>query len=217
MKKQFIVFISIVFLILLFVLGVNIYKSQQAKKYGFMARENASTFVREHSLTLGSDEAKVYLVEFSDPACETCSAFHPFVKKLMAVNPGKIKLVVRYAPFHDGADYFVKILEAARKQGKYWETLEVMYKTQRYWASHHNPQPKLIWKFLPNAGLDLAKIRNDMNDPEIAKLIQQDLTDAKTLNVRKTPGFFVNGKPLPSFGRKQLQELLESEIKEYYK
>jgi len=216
MKKQFIVLISGVFILLLFVLGVYIYKSQQAKKYGFMARENASTFVREHSLTLGSDDAKVYLVEFSDPACETCSAFHPFVKKLMAINQGKIKLVVRHAPFHDGADYFVKILEAARKQGKYWETLDVMYKTQRYWASHHNPQPKLIWKFLPSVGLDLKKLRNDMNDPEIAKLIQQDLADAKTLNVRKTPGFFVNGKPLPSFGRRQLQELIESEISEYY-
>lgn len=216
MKKQYMVLISIVFLILLFVLGINLYKSQQTRKYGFMARENASTFVREHSQTLGSDDAKVYLVEFSDPACETCSAFHPFVKKLMAANPGKIKLVVRYAPFHDGADYFVKILEAARKQGKYWETLEVMYQTQRYWASHSNPQPKLIWKFLPRAGLDLVKIRNDMNDPEIAKLIQQDLADAKALNVRKTPGFFVNGKPLTSFGYKQLKELVESEINEYY-
>jgi len=216
MKKQSIVLFSSIFLILLFVLGVYLYKNQQAKNYGFMARENASTFVREHSLTLGSDDAKVYLVEFSDPACETCSAFHPFVKKLMAVNPGKIKLVVRYAPFHNGSDYFVKILEAARKQDKYWETLEVMYKTQRYWASHHNPQPRLIWKFLPRAGLDLEKIRNDMNDPEIVKLIQQDLADAKTLNVRKTPGFFVNGKPLPSFGYKQLQELVESEIKKNY-
>jgi protein-disulfide isomerase len=216
MKKQFMVLISIVFLILLFVLGINLYKSQQIRKYGFMARENASTFVREHSQTLGSDDAKVYLVEFSDPACETCSAFHPFVKKLMAANPGKIKLVVRYAPFHDGADYFVKILEAARKQGKYWETLEVMYQTQRYWASHQNPQPKLIWKFLPRAGLDLAKIRNDMNDPEIAKLIQQDIADAKALNVRKTPGFFVNGKPLPRFGYQQLKELVESEISAYY-
>jgi protein-disulfide isomerase len=216
MKRQYIVLISSSFLILLFVLGVYVYRKQQAKKYGFMARENASTFVREHSQTLGSDDAKVYLVEFSDPACETCSAFHPFVKKLMAVNPGKIKLVVRYAPFHDGSDYFVKILEAARKQDKYWETLEVMYKTQRYWASHHNPQPRLIWKFLPRAGLDLEKIRNDMNDPEIVKLIQQDLADAKTLNVRKTPGFFVNGKPLPSFGYKQLQKLVESEIKKNY-
>ncbi len=216
MKKQNIVLFSSIFLILLFVLGVYIYKSQQAKKIDFMARENASTFVREYSLTRGSDDARVYLVEFSDPACETCSSFHPFVKKLMAANPGKIKLVVRYAPFHKGADYFVKILEAARKQGKYWETLEVMYKTQRYWASHHNPQPQLIWKFLPSAGLDLEKIRNDMNDPEIAKLIKQDLADAKTLNVKKTPGFFVNGKPLPSFGYKQLQELVEAEINANY-
>jgi protein-disulfide isomerase len=216
MKKKYMVFISIVFLALLFGLGSYLYKTQQIRKYGFMARENASTFVREHSQTLGSDDAKVYLVEFSDPACETCSSFHPFVKKLMATNPGKIKLVVRYAPFHDGADYFVKILEAARKQGKYWETLEVMYKTQRYWASHHNPRPQLIWKLLPRAGLDLEKIRNDMNDPAIVELIKQDLADAKTLNVRKTPGFFVNGKPLQSFGYRQLQELVDSEIRAQY-
>ena len=134
----------------------------------------------------------------------------------MAANPGKIKLVVRYAPFHKGADDMVKILEVARKQGKYWEALEVMYKTQRYWASHHNPKPQLIWKFLPRAGIDPEKIRNDMNDPAIERLIQQDLADAKALNVRKTPGFFVNGQPLTPFGYKQLHELVESEIKEKY-
>ena len=216
MKKQHIVMLSGVFLILFFVVGVFVYKNQQTEKYGFMARENASTFVRKYSPTLGSDDAKVYLVEFSDPACETCSAFHPLVKKLMVENQDKIKLVLRYAPFHDGADYFVKILEAARKQGKYWETLEIMFQTQRYWASHHNPQPQLIWKFLPQVGLDLEKIRTDMNDPEIAKLIEQDRADAKTLNVRKTPGFFVNGKPLTTFGYDQLKELIESEIKENY-
>jgi len=216
MKKQLIVLISIVFFIILFVLGGYIYKSRQAKKYGFMARDNAATFVRPYSQTLGSDDAKVYLVKFSDPACETCAAFHPFVKKLMAVNPGKIKLVIRYAPFHDGADYFVKILEAAKRQGKYWETLDIMYKTQRHWASHNNPQPQRIWRFLPGAGLDLDKIRSDLNDPEIEKIIQQDLADAKALDVRKTPGFFVNGKPLPSFGSQQLKELVDSEIKKYY-
>ena len=216
MKKQFIVLISIVLLILMFVLGVNIYKSQQAKKYEFMARDNASTFVRPYSQTLGSDDAKVYLVKFSDPACETCAAFHPFVKKLMALNQGKIKLVIRYAPFHDGAEYFVKILEAAKRQGKYWETLDIMYNTQSYWASHHHPQPQRIWRFLHRAGLDLDKIRRDMNDPEIEKIIQQDLSDANALDVRKTPGFFVNGKPLPSFGSQQLKDLVDSEIKKYY-
>ena len=216
MKKQYIIIFSGALLILLFVLGIYLYKNYQAEKLDFMARENAAVFVREYSQTLGSDDARVFLIKFSDPACETCAAFHPFVKRLMAVNPGKIKLVIRYAPFHDGADYFVKILEAARKQGKYWETLDVMYKTQRYWASHHNPKPQLIWRFLPRAGLNLEKIRKDMNDPEIQQIIDQDLADARTLNVRKTPGFFVNGKPLERFGYQQLRDLVESEIGRVY-
>jgi len=216
MKKQHIVFLSGVILLLAFVLGGYFYKKHQSNKIEFLAQDNAATFIREHSPTLGSDNAKVYLVEFLDPACETCSAFYPYVKSLMAANPGKIKLVIRYAPFHAGADYFVKILEAARKQGKYWETMEVMFKSQPHWASHHNPRPQLIWQFLPSAGLNLEKIKEDMNDPEIVKLIKQDLADAATLNVRKTPGFFVNGKPLLNFGYDQLKKLVEFEIKANY-
>ena len=199
-----------------FVFVSSYYKGQQAEKLSFMAEEKAELFVREHSQTLGSDDAKVYLIEFMDPACETCAAFSPFVKKMMDANPDQIKLVLRYAPFHDGADYFVKILEAARKQGKYWEALDVMYKTQPYWASHHNPQPQKIWQFLPKAGLDIEQIKKDMNDPVIVKIIENDLADAKTLNVRKTPGFFVNGRPLQSFGYQQLWQLVQSELDTKY-
>jgi len=203
-------------LILGFMFAGSYYKGQQAEKLGFMAKENASTFVRDHSQTLGSDDAKVYIVEFMDPACETCAAFSPFVKKMMADNPGKIKLVLRYAPFHDGADTFVKILEAAKKQGKYWETLNVMFKSQSQWASHSNPQPQKVWQFLPMVGLDIEQIKKDMNDPAIVELIAQDMADAKTLNVRKTPGFFVNGKPLQEFGYRQLQALVQSELRATY-
>ena len=192
------------------------YKNEQARMYDFLAQNNASTFVRDHSPTLGSEDAKVFLVEFMDPACETCAAFSPLVKQMINANPGKIKLVLRYAPFHDGSDYFIKILEAAKRQGKYWETLNVMFKSQPYWASHHKPQPEKIWQFLPKAGLDLDQIKKDMNDPAIEKIIEQDLADAKTLNVRKTPGFFVNGKPLEKFGRQQLYQLIQSEISRQY-
>ncbi len=214
--KYLIFGLSCFVLIIAFVFGSSYYKQQQAEKIGFMAKNNYSTFVRNHSQTYGNDDAKVYLVEFTDPACETCAAFHPFVKHMMEANPGKIKLVLRYAPFHHGADKFVKILEAAKKQGKYWETLDVMYKSQSYWASHSNPQPELIWRFLPKAGVDVQQIRNDMNDPKIVQLIEQDLADAKTLNVRKTPGFFVNGKPLQTFGYQQLAQLVQSEINANY-
>jgi protein-disulfide isomerase len=216
MNKLIIFGLSVIVLIIAFMIGSSYYKGKQAEKFGFMAQENASIFIRDHSPTFGSDDAKVYLIEFMDPACETCAAFSPFVKQMMAANPGKIKLVLRYAPFHDGAEYFVKILEAARKQGKYWETLDVMYKSQRYWASHSNPQPQRVWQFLPQAGVDIERIRRDMNDPAIAKLIEQDLADAKTLNVRKTPGYFANGKPLQTFGSRQLLQLVQSEISANY-
>lgn len=216
MKKTNIVLISAVCLLIVFVFASYLYKTQQSKKLGFMAKENASTFVRDHSMTSGSEDAKVYIVEFFDPACETCRVFHPLVKNLMADNPGKIKLVSRYAPFHSGSDYVVKMLEAARKQGKFWEALEIMFNSQPYWASHHNPQPQLLWQYLPQAGLNMEQIKIDMNDPEIDRVIQQDLADAKTLNVRKTPEFFVNGRPLPSFGYDQLKELVEAELRANY-
>ncbi len=216
MKPHVIFGIACLVLVAGFMFASSYYKEQQAEKIGFMAQDNVSTFVREHSQTLGSDDAKVYLVEFMDPACETCAAFSPFVKQMMAANPGKIKLVIRYAPFHDGAEYFVKILEAAKKQGKYWETLDIMYKTQPYWTSHHVAQPDKIWQFLPQVGLDLEQIKKDMTDPAIEKIIKQDLADAKTLNVRKTPGYFANGKPLQNFGYRQLQQLVHSEISASY-
>ncbi len=204
--------VSCLVLVLAFLIISSKYKKEQVDTIGSYAQENNELFIRPHSMQYGSDSAKVTLVEFMDPACETCAAFSPLVKDIINNYPGKIKLVYRYAPFHDGAEYFVKILEAAKKQGKYWETLDVMYKSQPQWASHHNPQPDKIWQFLPQAGLDLEQIRKDMNDPAYVKIIEQDLADAQTLNVRKTPGFFVNGKPLQTFGYQQLKQLIQSEL-----
>lgn len=214
--KYALIGITCVVLAFAFVVGSNYYKEQQTKKYGFMAAENRELFIRDHSRTLGSDDAKVFLVEFMDPACETCAAFAPFVKKIMDANPGKIKLVLRYAPFHDGADNFVKIAEAAGKQGKYWETLDLMFKTQGIWASHGNWQPEKLWDLLPRAGVDVEQIRKDMHSPEIAKIIEQDMADVKALNVQKTPGYFVNGKPLQTFGYRQLQQLIQTELNLQY-
>jgi protein-disulfide isomerase len=191
-------------------------KNQEPEKHGFISNDNASIFVRSHSPTLGSENARVYLIEFFDPACEACAAFSPFVKKLMASNPGKIRLVLRYAPFHEGSDYFVKILEASKKQDKYWETLNILFKYQSGWTSHHKALPEKVWQFLPHAGLDIEQIKRDMNDPAILQIIQQDLDDARTLKISKTPSFFANGKPLESFGYQQLQTLVDSEIRAEY-
>ena len=215
MKRTLFVATSFV-LVAGFYFGTSYYKEQRAAELGFMAQESASTFVRPHSHTLGSDDAKVYIVKFTDPACETCASFSPFIKQALDAFPGQIKFVVRYAPFHDGADGAVRILEAADKQGKYWQTLELLYKKQKVWTRHHRVYLDEIWPLLSEVGLDVERLKADMNDPAIAAIIKQDLADAETLGVRKTPGFFVNGKPLEPFGARPLAELIKAEIREKY-
>lgn len=216
MKKQHIAFLGASGLVLVFMLAIHFYTGQRADEIELMARNDAAPLVRDHSQSLGPADAKVVIVEFLDPACEACRDFAPHLKDLLALHTGKIRLVLRYAPFHQGSDTMVKILEAARKQGQYWETLQVMFDTQPHWASHHHPQPDKIWKFLSSAGLNIEKIRSDMNDPSILEILRQDIADVQTLGVRKTPSFFVNGKPLPSFGLSQLKSLVAEEIAANY-
>ena len=173
--------------------------------------------VQFYSPTLGNPEAKVHIVEFLDPACETCAAFYPEVKRIMAANPDKVRLSIRHVPFHNGSDYVVKVLEATRKQGKYWQALEALLAKQAYWARNHTAQPEFVWKALEGLGLNLEQVKVDMNAPEFAQRIQQDLKDAKTLKVTQTPEFFVNGRPLPSFGLEQLQALVREEVQSAYR
>lgn len=216
MKRKIVFGISALVLVAGFVLASRFYRSQRARELGFMAQENASTFVRPHAPTLGGADARVYVVEFTDPACETCAAFSHFVKQGMAAYPGRIKLVIRYAPFHEGASEAVKILVAARKRDQFWETLDVLYASQEQWTQHHQVMVDRIWPLLERAGLDVRAIRAGMNDPEIDRIIEQDLADAQALGVRKTPGFFVNGKPLEPFGADELKALIESELRAQY-
>jgi protein-disulfide isomerase len=199
-------------LLLAFVLGTLLLKSEKADPPSPAAERSSANLVRMHSPTLGSADAPVVIVEFLDPACETCKSFYPMVKQMMADNPGRIRLVLRYAPFHKGSDKVVAMLEAARKQGKFWPALEALLSTQADWAPHHTAQADLAWRHLEGLGLDLAQVRADMASPGVAQVIAQDLADGRALDVTMTPEFFVNGQPLPSFGYEQLRNQVGSAL-----
>lgn len=208
MSKTKMVIVALGGLLLAFAIGALLYSAQRADQSVPVAEVNRTALVRMHSPALGPADAPVVIVEFIDPACETCAAFFPLVKDMLAAHPGKIRLVLRYAPFHRGSDQVVALLEAARMQGKYWPTLEALLATQARWAPNHTVQVALAWEQVGGLGLDLDRLRADMARPEIAQLMAQDLADARTLRVTMTPEYFVNGKPLPSFGYEQLRQMV---------
>lgn len=212
MRKDVLLVVAAVGLLLVSLFGTLIYMSGKKEQPAQATERDRTRLVRLHSPTLGNADAPVVIVEFLDPACGTCREFYPLVKQLMAANPERIRLVLRHAPFHPGSDKVVAVLEAARRQGKFWQALEALLAAQDQWVINHRAQLELAWKPLEPLGLNMEQLRTDMGSPEVARIIAQDLEDVRALEVTQTPEFFVNGKPLPSFGYAQLKGLVDSAL-----
>lgn len=213
MNKKWVVLSTAATVVVAFIAGAMFFKERSRQEVTQTLQTNSEALVRAHSPVYGNPAAKVTIVEFFDPSCETCRAFYPIVKSMVNSSFGQVRLVIRYAPLHQGSDTAVKILEAARQQDKYWEALERTMASQPQWAAHGNAQPELIWELIADTGLDVAKARAQANSPAIDELLRQDVADMKALKVDRTPGFFVNGTPLLVFGEAQLKSLVDQELK----
>ncbi len=212
MKQRSALLLAAGLLILALGTGAFVYKTQNDEHSAPTAAQSLRALLRTNAPSFGNADAPVHIVEFLDPACGTCSEFYPFVKGLMAAHPGKVRVTVRYAPFHPGSDQVVKVLEAAHRQGQFRQTLEALFAAQSVWVLNHRAQADLIWPLLNGLGLDMERLRADMASPEVAQVVQQDLADANTLGVAMTPEFFVNGRPLPKFGYDDLKMLVEDAV-----
>jgi len=216
MNKKWIVILTAAAVVVALIAATMVFRNRSSVEVTQALQNNNESLVRAHSPVYGNPDAKVTIVEFFDPACETCRVFYPIVKRMVNSSFGQVRLVVRYAPLHKGSDTAVKILEAARKQDKYWEVVEKAFANQSQWAAHGNPQPELIWDVLKDTGLDVAKARADAGSPEIEQRLRQDVADMTALKVERTPGFFVNGRPLEIFGDEQLKTLVQEEVRRAY-
>jgi protein-disulfide isomerase len=203
-------------LITAMVLGAAYYvRAQKAQRAAQLAKEpppSPQTLVRPHSHILGPKDAKVTVVEFLDPECESCRAMYPLVKQLMGQYPNGVRLVIRYMPLHPNSMYAVAALEAAAQQDRFWEMLQTLFETQPQWGNHEDPKPQLIPRFAQELGLDMPSFENSMTDPAHKKIAETDLADGKALGVTGTPTFFVNGRQLEQLGYETLKKLIDQEL-----
>lgn len=188
-------------------------RSTPASEKDALAPEFAEALIRPHSPILGPKDAPVTIVEFFDPACEACRAFYPIVKEIMAEHGDAVRLVIRYTPFHGPiSDASIKLLEAARMQGKFEQVLDAFMIYQNAWAAHGAPDLPKIGRIAAGAGLDLELAMQQIKSPDVVAVYNQDKADVETMEVRQTPTFFVNGKPLDPFGEAELRRLVAAEV-----
>jgi len=206
------------------VIGANYYReSAQSKRRPTATADNQ--LVRPDSPSLGPADAPVTLVEFLDPECESCGAFSPVVKKILKDYGGKVRLVVRYMPFHPNSRLAAAYTEAAGEQGKYWEMQEVLFRRQPEWGEIHGhgaqaaaaarrePAPVLFERYAAELGLDVDRVRAAVAENRYASKVERDMKDGQSLGVSKTPTFFVNGRMLMRFSQQDLRSLIDEELK----
>ena len=197
----------------IFFAAVAVYKSNQPSS---IANNLLLALERTNAPEKGGHSAKVTIVEFFDPACETCMQFYPLVNNLVKKYQGKVKVVMRYAPLHQGSETVVKMLEAAHMQDQFWPAAELLFTNQQHWVDHHVSNPTKALAGIKTLALDFDKLDKDWQSSQVAKIIAQDIKDGQTLKVRATPQFFVNGKPLVVFGYQELVNLVEEAIEKEY-
>lgn len=168
--------------------------------------------IRPHSPILGRNDAPVTIVEFFDPSCESCRAMFPVVQQILSAYPSQVRVVMRYAAFHQGSDEAVRILETARLQGLFEPVLEALVESQADWATHGAPQLDKAWSAAAQVGLNVDRARREKDLPSISAILAQDAADITALGVRQTPTFYVNGAPLEELGPQQLNDMVKREV-----
>ncbi len=138
----------------------------------------------------GPANAPVTIVMFSDFQCPSCSAAHPILKRVMADYPGKIRFVVRDFPLesiHENAFSAAIAANAAAKQGKFFEYIELLYDDQE------NLGNETYLRFAQKLGLNTKKFELDLKDKAATDEIRKDIADGDKYGVGGTPTIFING------------------------
>lgn len=214
MKNKKVVIFSLIFLVIAFVAASFAFKENKVSNFEKLSKnDKGAPFIRDHSPMFGDSSKKVTIVEFLDPECGSCGAFHGAIKKVYNDHEEDVRLVVRYLDNHQNSRYAIKVLEASRLQNKFKDVLDIMFYYQNVWAQHNNPKPKLIWSFLPQVpGLDIQKLQADFDKIDVADMLATDRADSNKLGVTGTPEFFVNGKKLQRLSYEALDDLVVSEL-----
>lgn len=225
MRKEFVILGLIVLIVVIAAFfGSRYYRSsiesERKPTNTTAANPAAGQLIRPDTPTLGPADAKITLVEFYDPECESCAAFGPIVKKILKDYDGKIRFAARYMPLHPNSINAANFTEAAAEQGKFWQARDLLFEKQPEWGERHGPPtaapkpdiPALFEKYAKELGLDLAKFNAAIKENRYAEKIERDKKDGQGLGVRKTPQFFVNGRMLSRFGEADLRALIDNEL-----
>jgi protein-disulfide isomerase len=141
---------------------------------------------------LGSDDALVTIVEFSDFQCPYCAKEAPVLEKIHQKYPTQVRIIYRHMAmsFHRSSSIAAEAAVAAAEQGKFWAFHDQVF-------SHFGHLTRAdLEGFAQAAGVDLVKFRAALDDRRYHDAVIAETAAAEALGVDGTPTMFVNGQPV---------------------
>lgn len=205
-----------IFLILTLGIGGIIFLVSKKADFSGDASQPALLALTDNDWVKGGAEAKTVLVEYSDFQCPACAYFMPVLEKLTQDFPNDLKIVYRHFPLpqHQNAKIAAYAAEAAGKQGKFFEMANKIFEQQKNWENLRNSETENIFKnFSSEIGLDISQFEKDLENEEIKKSVERDLSDGYALDINATPTFYLNNKKLQNpRNYDNFKKLIEDEI-----
>lgn len=168
-------------------------KNQQsiAKKIGLGAPPKQPSIAIGESASIGNQDAKIVLVEFTDLHCPFCKKFHdtvfPELKKQF-IDTGELRFVGKHFPLvqlHKNAAVAAFALECAREDDNYEQAKNWLFKQGKNFSKNN------LNDFTQAMGLDNNKFTACVESPITAAQINSDIQTARTIGIHQTPSFAI--------------------------
>ncbi len=138
----------------------------------------------------GNASGNATLVEFFDYNCPYCKQTASVMTQAETAD-SRLRIVYKEFPILGPDSLFAaKAALAANKQGKY-----VAFHRAFYQVQGHVNEGRVL-EVAKTVGLDLTRLKADMQAPEIAARLDKNIELARTLGINGTPGFAIGDRVL---------------------
>jgi protein-disulfide isomerase len=157
----------------------------------------------------GPTDALVTIVKFTDFQCPFCSRGANTMKQVRKAFKGKVRIVYKHNPlaFHRQAHIASQAALAANAQGKFWQYHDKLF------ANYRSINKANLIKWAKELGLDTGKFKAALDNGTYKAQVNRDLAYGRTVGVRGTPNFFVNGRKVAgAYPFNHFQKIINEEL-----
>lgn len=178
--------------------------------------ENTDQLLQGKLTTVGNPKGNVTVVEFFDYQCIHCKKMSPTIDALVKKDSNLRVIYKEFPIFGKSSEMASRAALAAAMQGKYQAMHDALLKIEK------RLDDKIVMDTAKSIGLDMAKLKTDMESKEVTDMLDANRQLAEKLHLMGTPAFIIAATPdgqfkkgtEPSFvpgaaSEKSLQEMIK--------